>query len=217
MSGALNHSQQESLFDPSDARPVTLIGAGSVGSHVAVMLTKMGVRDLMVYDHDGVESHNIPMSVYRPSDLGRKKVLALWDRVREVSGVEIKARAEPWVGQALRTDVICCVDTMEARQALWKASRLNPHVGVFVDTRVAQEFVSVFAVSPSDPEDQKFYEYFLRYATTETVKPTCGNHGIITVSTIAAAVAVSQLTAHWKGGIKKRHFQMLIGTLVALP
>lgn len=215
MSGDLNHSQQEELFDPKDARPVTLIGAGSVGSHVALMLAKAGVRDLTVFDHDGVESHNIPASAYRPKDLGRRKVEALRDLVLEASGVEITAVPEKWAGQPLRSDVVCCADTMEARQAVWQAAKLNPRVGFLGDTRVARELVSVFALRPSDPDDAEYYEYFLRYSTVETVKPTCGTHGVIYVATIAAAAMVSGLTGHWKSGIKRRHFKMLIGDLTA--
>src|SRR5207244_2270936 len=57
--------------------PVTVIGAGAVGSFVTLTLAKMGLRDLTVFDDDVVDVHNLPNQFYRLTDLGRPKVEAL--------------------------------------------------------------------------------------------------------------------------------------------
>jgi molybdopterin/thiamine biosynthesis adenylyltransferase len=210
----LNFAQQHNIFEACRARPVTVIGAGSVGSMVVPMLVKIGVTDLTVWDGDDLESHNLPMSLtWRKSDIGRVKVLALEEIVREQSGVGIKTIPRMYAGEPLRDAVVACVDTMEARQAIWKAVKMTGLTDILIDTRIAAEFVSVFAVNPSDPDDIEYYEYFLRYGSGEAVKPTCGLHGIVYVAADAAKAVLADLTNLWMSGRKERHYQKLVGQL----
>ncbi len=208
----LNFSQQKKIFNPSFAKPIVVLGAGSVGSQVVVMLAKIGLTDITAYDGDAVESHNIPMSAYGNSDLGMYKVLALKDLVFRQSGVEIKALPRMYVGEPLRDSVIACVDSMEARLAVWQAVKNNPLVDIFIDTRTAGELISIFAVSPCNPEDIAYYEHFL-YPTEQAARLMCGLHGIVCISSMAAAVACANLTNWWQCGKKKLHFKELIPAL----
>lgn len=209
----LNLSQQHNLFDATTARPVTIIGAGAVGSHVALALAKMGVEKITVYDGDYVESHNIPMSAYRPRDLARPKVEALRDLVEEASGVVIDARPKHFTDEELKGTVVCCVDNMEARQLVWRAVEMQPRVDLLVDTRTAAELVWVFAVNPSDPEDIEYYRHHLEYSSKEAAHQMCGLHGIVYVSMRAASAVCSNLTYWWQHGRKKRHHKELAGEL----
>ncbi len=209
---SLNFSQQDEVFDPANARRVTLIGAGSVGSQVALMLAKIGIRDLRVFDGDHVESHNIPMSAYGIRDLGLYKVEALGRILREQSDLTIDAVPRMYDGGPLNESVICCVDSMEARKLIWEEVRMNCNVDIFVDTRIAGEFVSVFAINPGDPDDIGYYEHFL-YPSSEALTPTCGFHGIIYVSAQAAVATCANLTSKWSGGRMRRHFRLLVGQL----
>ncbi|OGH69132.1 MAG: hypothetical protein A2754_02520 [Candidatus Magasanikbacteria bacterium RIFCSPHIGHO2_01_FULL_47_8] len=204
----LNLSQQRGIFDSTCAKPVTLIGAGAVGSQVAVMLAKIGVPKIIVYDGDAIESHNIPMSAYRQNDLGSFKVEALRAIVSEQSGLVIDTVPKMYTGEPLKGTVVACVDTMEARKSIWQQVKRNPNVDILVDTRVAEEFVSVFAIAPCDEEDTAYYEHFL-YPSNKALRPTCGHHGIIHVGAVAAAAVCANLTNWWQNGKKKRHFKEL--------
>lgn len=209
----LNLSQQHNLFDAEYARPVTLIGAGMVGSRVGDELGRMGVRDLTVYDHDFIESHNGPMSVYRLRDLARLKVEALREIVLESSGLEIDARPKAYEGEPLRETVVCCVDDMDARRLVWQAVKNNPEAKLLVDTRTAAELVWVFAVDPNDPDDQAYYEHHLTYSNKEAAPQMCGRHGIGYVSMRAAAAVCANLTYWWQRGRKVLHHKELTGEL----
>ncbi len=208
----LNFSQQNKIFNPAFAKPVVVLGAGSVGSQLVAMLAKIGLTDITVYDGDAIESHNIPMSAYGNSDLGMFKVLALKDLVLRQSGVEIKALPRMYAGEPLRDSVIACVDTMEARLAAWQAVKDNPLVDIFIDTRTAAELISIFAVSPCNPDDIAYYEHF-SYPTSQAAMLTCGQHGIVYISNMAAGVACANLTNWWQHGKKKIHFKELIPAL----
>lgn len=209
----LNLSAQDNIFDPNISRPVTLIGAGSVGSVVAVVIAKMGVPQITVYDHDYVESHNIPMSAYGLNDLGISKVQALKRIIKNQTGAEIKAIEKKYTNQRLSGTIIACVDDMEERKSIYNSIRNNVLVDLFIDTRVSAEYVSIFAIEPCKPEDVDFYEYYLRYATSEANLVNCGCHGAIFISMKIAGTVGGNLTNFWQNGKKERHYRELCVSL----
>ena len=72
------HRQLDVLDVPRLARtPITVIGAGAVGSFTVLALAKCGAEKITVWDDDSIESHNLPNQWYRLADLGRPKVQAL--------------------------------------------------------------------------------------------------------------------------------------------
>lgn len=200
----LNFSQQKGLFNPAAARPTTVIGVGSVGSEVVMMLAKLGVSDITVYDHDEVESHNLPMSAYGIGDLARYKVEALAERVKRETGVTISTNRKKYASEKLKGSVVCCVDKMQEREVVFAGVSGNPLVDVFVDTRVAGNLISVFAIRPSRKEDLEYYGMHF-YSTDNALPPMCGRHGIITVSAVTAGFACTALTNVWTKGTTKRH------------
>ncbi len=208
-----NLSQQRQIFDGDFAKPVTVIGVGAVGSQVAMMLAKLGVPKITVYDEDVIESHNIAASmVYGLDDLGFYKVNVLADHILKHTGIKIKAINNMYTRRKpLTNTVVACVDTMEARKLIWKKVKKNPNVDILVDTRVAKELISVFAINPCDKEDIAFYENFL-YPTSEAHRPTCGRHGISFVAATAAAVVCGNLTNWWQYSKKKQqHKELCVG------
>lgn len=80
------HDRHLGLFDPIvlERKRVTLIGAGSVGSIIAWLLIRSGVRHLLVVDKDTVSAANICRTIYRQKDIGRPKVEALKEILGEI-------------------------------------------------------------------------------------------------------------------------------------
>ena len=210
-SGLMNFSQQRQLFSPALAKPVTIIGAGAVGSHIASQLCRIGVTDMTVYDPDSVDSHNIPPSLYGLSDFGAYKVDALEAILLRDTGVVIKKERRKYEGEKLRGAVVCSVDNMETRQLIWRSVQNNPFVDILIDTRIAWEFWQVFTVKPCKPVDRAFYEPFLSYSSEEAARQSCGTHGIIYVSSAVATEAVTSLLKFWENGTKQIHIERVCG------
>jgi hypothetical protein len=208
----MNFSQQRKLFEPELARPVTLIGAGAVGSHIASQLCRSGVTDLTVYDDDSIDSHNIPPSLYGLSDFGAYKVDALADILLRDTGVVIKKERRKYAGGKLRGAIIACVDSMEARQLIWDNALRNPFVEILIDTRIAWEFWQVFSVKPCREGDIHFYEQFLAYQSEDAARQSCGTHGIIYVSSAVATEAVTGLLKFWEDGKTQIHIERVCGS-----
>ena len=71
--------------------PITLCGAGALGSLLADNLARQGFRQWTVIDCDRIEEHNVGMQLYGEAEVGAWKVEALRSRLFRAVGVEIQA------------------------------------------------------------------------------------------------------------------------------
>ncbi|WP_165078109.1 MULTISPECIES: sulfur carrier protein ThiS adenylyltransferase ThiF [unclassified Desulfovibrio] len=67
------------------AARVGIAGAGGLGSNVALMLARSGVEDMLVIDHDVVDASNLNRQQFWPRHVGRPKVEALGELLRELN------------------------------------------------------------------------------------------------------------------------------------
>jgi len=111
-------------FTASLAIPITVCGAGAIGSNLVDNLTRQGFSKLTVIDMDRVEVHNLNTQVYAEADVGALKVDALKNRIFRNIGVEINAVNKEMtaanVKQLLKTTciVVDCFDNNKARQLI---------------------------------------------------------------------------------------------------
>lgn len=103
---------------------VVLVGAGSLGSQVAMQLARAGVGRLTLIDPDILNAENLGRHVLGIDDLGRYKVDAMRDRLmRDVPTVEVAA-VPSWVelstsDKALQTADLVVVTTADWHSELW--------------------------------------------------------------------------------------------------
>lgn len=103
-SGLRSHFSEADLARLASAR-VGIAGAGGLGSNVAALLVRSGVRQLLIVDGDTVEPSNLNRQHYWPDDLGRPKVLALRDRLLGLEpALNLETRQE-WLTPASAPDV----------------------------------------------------------------------------------------------------------------
>ncbi len=139
--------------------PIHLIGCGGIGSFTALVLSKMGVRQLSLYDPDGIEEHNLPNQLFRLSDVGRPKVEALREILAEFAGLSVEVQPVQVEGQRMAGVVISGVDTMQARKTIWQQCiRYRTAIVRYIDARMGAEVARIYAVRPTDPSDIRFYE-----------------------------------------------------------
>lgn len=158
-------------FDRLRAARVTVIGAGAIGGFTALSLVKMGVGTVEVYDDDTVSPENLGPQWFRVADIGRPKVEALADQLAAFGG-NVVPHTERFLAQPVSGMVICAVDSMDVRIALWRHIRKSRRVELYLDGRMGAEVGKVFAIRPADPEDCRAYEAEL-YPSTEALRAPC--------------------------------------------
>jgi hypothetical protein len=140
---------------------VTIIGLGAIGSTCAVWLGKMGCVGVTAYDPDVIQDHNWSNQMYRDSDIGSLKALALIDVMEQFGGHTPNAIAARYVDQPLTEVVISAVDSMESRMTIWRSVREKAHVRLLLDARMGLETLIVFAIRPQVREDRVVYSQSL--------------------------------------------------------
>lgn len=110
------HSRQLDIIKVGELDfPIYILGAGGIGSWTTLMLAKMGCSDIIVYDDDIVEEHNVASQFFEEKQLGMQKIEALKENVFQQTGVEIecaKQLEENYIDKGL---IIITIDSMEER------------------------------------------------------------------------------------------------------
>lgn len=103
--------------------PITIIGVGAIGRQLATQLTMIGAPTLTLIDFDRVDESNLASQGYRERDLGRLKVEATADALREHNqDIHVTTTADRFrPQQEIGGVVFCSVDTMTNRQAIWRS------------------------------------------------------------------------------------------------
>lgn len=124
------------FFDPNNVKEKChIIGCGSIGGNVAELLARYGVSNLVLWDFDEVEPHNIANQIYLQSDIGQPKTIILHRILKEINpDIKVKIRAK-YEGQPLEGYVFMCVDSVEVRNMIVDANWYNTNVKAVFDFR----------------------------------------------------------------------------------
>ena len=112
-------------LDRIRTKDVLVCGVGGVGSFVAEALCRSGVGYMTLLDYDKVEPSNLNRQLMSAkSNIGMPKVLALKERLEDVSDTQIDT-IEAFIGEDFQLDkdydyVIDCIDTLTSKYILVK-------------------------------------------------------------------------------------------------
>ena len=135
-----------------------IIGVGATGSHIALFLAKMGVHNFKIWDHDIVESHNLPNQVYDMAHIGMPKVEALkqiLQRFNPAIKVETIQRyfTHEEDGADLSGPLVLTVDTMKARKDIFNTFNGSMTIPLVIETRLGFDFGELYVISPMNNDE----------------------------------------------------------------
>lgn len=183
----VSYWRQAGIFIPPEYAKVTIIGAGGIGSWVALGLYKTGFEKIEVWDGDIVEAHNIPNQVYEKN--GGFKVERLKETVPVITPV-----CKFWDGDPLVSDVIViAVDNMDTRKRIVETQR----AGLIIDGRIGGEFIRVLSVSPLDYFSKQYY-LETWYPSSEAVELPCTARSIADVGFFVAGIICNLIRKYYK-------------------
>jgi adenylyltransferase/sulfurtransferase len=104
-------------------QPVAIVVVGAIGSHLAEMLAKLGVRDFTLIDPDEVDTVNLAVQGSYESEVGQPKVLAVAERLTAIHGmIAVVCREADYRADLVRAGsaVFACVDSMRVRWQIFR-------------------------------------------------------------------------------------------------
>lgn len=170
--------------------PITLIGAGSIGSFTALGLTKMGCQDLTVFDFDTVDEVNVGCQLYGSQFIGSNKTYALMGILQELTDIKLKINETKWDG-ATSPIMISALDSMETRREVWESIKNDVSVKWYIDGRMAGEYMHILTIKMIDKDSRDFYEKSLE--AKEVEQQSCSNKGIVYNTLIIGGLITQQV------------------------
>jgi molybdopterin/thiamine biosynthesis adenylyltransferase len=141
------HARHRDLFDAAalDSRHVFIAGCGSVGSELAVLLARSGVRRFVLADHDEVTETGLCRTAYLAEDVGRRKVDALKLRLESIrSGLDVDAR-DIDLGAAAEDDLRSAIASSDLLVAATDSAGVQARLGALSYHAVSAVFPGVYA------------------------------------------------------------------------
>lgn len=186
--------KQYDLFDPSKKDlHIHIYGLGSIGSHTAMALAKMGVATLFLYDYDTVEEDNTPAQLYGKDDIGKPKLEALKDKINTETGVK-PAIKEAVIDKYFIPDTtpdsihIVAFDNIESRKAIAQTLK---HFSVYlIDGRIGGFQAEKYAVWCNYTEDM---DQYLQTLEGEFGELKCGEKCLYPVNALIASLITSDV------------------------
>ena len=206
-------SKSYEFFQPEKlGARIHIVGCGSVGSTIAEHLVRCGVTELTLWDFDKVEPHNLANQMFRQQDIGKTKVEALFDMLKDINPEvtdTIELKPDGWKGKLMSGYIFLCVDSIELRREIVEKHMDSPYVKAVFDFRTLLESAQHYA---ADWTDLKMKEDLLNSmqfsheeAAEETPVSACGvTLGVATTVRLVCALGVNNFINFVKGnGMKK--------------
>jgi molybdopterin/thiamine biosynthesis adenylyltransferase len=191
------HNRQLGIIHPDKLRmPILIVGAGSIGSWTALALSKLGCSDVTVMDGDIIEEHNAGSQVYRASDAGEEKVVALIDKLRFLTDLPVYGTASHWTPENPEhvellkkyPIIIAAVDNITVRTQLFTLVKNDPNV-LYIDARMAGNALEIYTVRGNNEVDIDVYSKTL-FPEGEELPVPCSERSVVyNVFIVAGLVA----------------------------
>lgn len=170
----LDLRRQNILVPNPEYRSALIIGAGSTGSNVAMLLARTGIGIIAITDNDTLEPWNIAGGIFDSSMMGKPKVDAVASIVKKATGVDIKPINKLFDARNFDTQydfVIIGVDSLEARQEIWNFRGDVPRK-YWIDGRMGGHACETYAFDMEG--DQRYYSMYETSMTGESTELECG-------------------------------------------
>lgn len=210
----VNFKRQKEIFDPQVSqvqKNITIVGLGSIGSHVALALTRLGLKNLTLWDFDKVEEHNIPSQSYCLKDVGKFKATRLKQHLENInSNAKIISVNQKYSASFLSKNeiLIIAVDSMEERKNIYNDMKhlySQTQDLMIIDGRVGGAQLEVYTC-------RNLKEWQGTFSDNPDTDP-CGARYICYISMVVGAFIANQIKRFLKGEPYKKRILFNIDSL----
>lgn len=188
-------------YDCIKEQHVLLLGCGGIGSWTALLLSRLKINTLIIYDPDTVEASNMSGQLYKITDVGIAKVTAIAATMREFSKFSsIITHVNSFSSCNTALDItICGFDNMVARSTaftVWKdmvacKSEESKRKCLFIDGRLSADEFQVFAIQGNDDKAIDKYQKEWLFSDSEAEETVCSFKQTSFMANMIASVMVN--------------------------
>ena len=168
-------------FEAIQNKVVVLAGVGGIGSYVAYLLARLGIRSLFMYDDDIVEMSNMAGQLYRRSDIAKFKTDAMADIISQFTTfASANSITEKFENNSEAADImICGFDNMLARRTFFDKWRKHVYDSknrkncLFIDGRLSAEYLQVYCITGEDDALIEEYRKVALFEDSEAEQEVC--------------------------------------------
>lgn len=135
-------------FNPTTVtEDIHIIGCGAVGSNLANLLVRFGLKNIILWDMDTVDPHNIVNQFYDSTDIGKLKTEALACHLKKINP-ELEDTLQvrgAYSGQRLSGYVFLAVDNIDLRRDIVTKLKSNTYIKAVFDFRIRLEDSQCYA------------------------------------------------------------------------
>ena len=192
----MNLSKSLEYFDPLNQVKGTIhvIGIGAMGSRIAELLVRLGIRTIHIWDMDTVEDKNIANQLYFHHQIGMNKTDALEEILKDINPQVKIIKHGKYVDQNLDGYVFLAVDSIELRYKIANTNKDNQYVIAMFDTRMRLEDAQSYAAKWDNAEQKKMFLNSMKFTDEEAKEATpvsaCGT----TLSVASTVVSTAAFT-----------------------
>lgn len=187
-----------------------IAGLGNIGSQTAIALTRLGVRNLYLFDPDNVEEHNITSQSYFLDQVGKTKYDSLKETLQRINqSISVQGASEKYNGDLELPSIdilIIAVDTMKERIRIEEnIEKLEFKPKVIIDGRMGNSQVEVYTYDKLEDWKNSFVK--------NPSKDPCTSRYICYTSMIIGALIANQVKRVLKKEKIKREILFNIDSL----
>ena len=170
-------------FNEIQKTHVIVAGCGGIGSNLAFQIARMNPATLFLYDDDVVEQANMSGQLFSSSDVGKAKVDAVSDMIKEYTITRnIFAIRYKFTDNSEAGDIMLCgFDSMKARDTFfksWCTHILEKPVEerrkcVFIDGRLSIDTLQVFCITGDNAWAIKEYRDKYLFSDNDADETVC--------------------------------------------
>lgn len=186
-------------YNKIQEKNVILAGIGGIGSWVALLLSRLHINNLTMYDDDYVEAVNMAGQLYSRNQIKDTKVAAIANTIYNYSNFSrYTCRSVKYDSSCYTSDImICGFDNMAARKVFFKSwlkhvrASKDPSKCLFIDGRLNAEEFQVLAIKGDDEGTITKYNAEWLFDDREVEEAVCSYKQTTFMSNMIASVMVN--------------------------
>lgn len=169
-------------FEKIRNQDVILAGLGGIGSWCALLLSRLDIRYLTLFDDDVVDSVNLAGQFYKKSQIKQLKASVISAAVREYSNYyNCNVYKNKFNSSSSASEImICGFDNMEARKIFYRRWSVyldqypsKAKESLFIDGRLSADTFQVLCIKGDDTYNRKRYEEKFLFDDSEADETIC--------------------------------------------